>query len=294
MAHVQGMTPEGIRKAVDEAAAFIKSQNVEDFNTLAQDLSQRIATQGVDIVESISNMFANIPRIAYAEDGENVSGSDTDGYIKIVRTVSGNRTTKVEIHALDKWVGSLIVEADHGRSTGTDQSFSNWTPIGKKFDVVAGTRIFTIDRKTTSDHIGAVKVTFFVKPGALVLKNVAGGSLTLPTKSTWHVLSSWDAPETSYYNAFLNVTWAAATNGDDYGVRVRVGSNIVAVVQKSGVGPVFPWESGIRSMSIDKSQFKVPAGTTIYLEAYSAAGEESQRSISEWNGQMSYITSDRG
>lgn len=294
MAQVQGMTPEGIRKAIDEAAAFIKNQNVEDFNTLAQDLSQRIAVQGVDIAESISHMFANIPRIAYAEDGKNVSGSDTDGYIKIVRTVSGDRTTKVEVHALDNWVGSLIVEADHGRSNGTNQTFSNWIPIGKKFDVVTGTRIFTINQNASVDHIGAVKVTFFVKPGEVVLKNVAGGSLTLPTKSTWHVLSSWVAPETSYYNAFLNVTWAAATNVDDYGVRIRAGSNIVAVVQKSGIGPVFPWESGIRSMSIDKSQFEVPAGTTIYLEAYSAAGEESQRSISEWHGQMSYITSDRG
>lgn len=271
-----------------------KTENeVGELNTLTEELGQKITKQGEDFAENVSEMFTNIPRIAYAEDGQNVSSSATDGFIKITRYKSGTQTTRTDVEAVGKWVGTIIVEGDHGQSGGVNQTFLNYTPIRKKFDVLSGTRLFRMWRNTNVDHIGAIKVTYFVKPGQVVPIYPSGGE-SYPDQDRWKVLFSKAAPETTDYNILLNVTWAATTYNDQYGVRIRVGSNTVAEIKKDRVGPLLPGQGGMRAMSINKSQVRVPSGTTIYLEAYSNAGGSTQRRISKWSGQMSYITSGRG
>lgn len=269
------------------------STEVGELNTLSKELSKRITDQGKDFSKNMSEMLTNIPQVAYAVDGSNVSLSDTDGFIEIVRTKSGNRTTRVIVVAGGTWVGSMIVEADHGRSDGTNQTFFNWTPIGRKFNVVSGTRIFTLNRNTNVDHIGAVKVTYFVSPGQVV-PVYSRGTNVYPDPGTWKTLHSYVAPETSDYTISLNVTWGATTYNDDYGVRIRAGSKTVAEIKKNRVGPLLPGQGGVRSMPIGIGSVRVTSGTRIYLEAYSKAGDSLQRRIAEWDGEISHITSGRG
>lgn len=267
--------------------------DIGDLNTLSKDLSQRITDQGKDFSKSMSELLTNVPRIAYATDGSNVSLSDTDRFIEIVRTKSGNRTTRAIIVAGGTWVGSMIIEADHGRSDGTNQTFFNWTPIRQKINVLTGTRIFTINRNTDVDHIGAIKVTYFVEPGQVV-PVYGSGENVYPDPGTWKTLHSYLAPETSDYNISLDVTWGATTYNDRYGVRIRVGSSVVTQIVKDKVGPLLPGQGGVRSMPIGLGAVKVTSGTRIYLEAYSTAGGSTQRRISNWSSQISHITSGRG
>lgn len=105
-----------------------------------------------------------------------------------------------------------------------------------------------------------------------VTVNKSGGPWDIPSGSWTYVMSS-DAPSKTVKNVSLRlkVTWAAATNDDNYGIRIRAGDRILKKYNMTGLGPATAFGDGERWMSSMVSNVTVYAGETIRVDVFSSA-----------------------
>lgn len=105
-----------------------------------------------------------------------------------------------------------------------------------------------------------------------VTVNKSGGPWDIPSGSWTYVMSS-DAPSKTVKNVSLRlkVTWAAATNDDNYGIRIRAGNRILKKYNMTGLGPATAFGDGKRWMSSMVSNVTVYAGETIRVDVFSSA-----------------------
>lgn len=105
-----------------------------------------------------------------------------------------------------------------------------------------------------------------------VTVNKSGGPWDIPSGSWTYVMSA-DSPSKTVKNVSLRlkVTWAAATNDDNYGIRIRAGDRILKKYNMTGLGPATAFGDGERWMSSMVSNVTVYAGETIRVDVFSSA-----------------------
>lgn len=113
-----------------------------------------------------------------------------------------------------------------------------------------------------------------------VTVNKSAGSWVVPSGSWTNVMSA-NTPSKTVRNASLRlkVTWAAATNDDNYGIRIRAGDRILKKYNMTGLGPATAFGDGERWMSVMVSNATIYAGETIKVDVFSTATFSGGRSM---------------
>lgn len=113
-----------------------------------------------------------------------------------------------------------------------------------------------------------------------VTVNKSAGSWVVPSGSWTNVMSA-NTPSKTVKNASLRlkVTWAAATNDDNYGIRIRAGDRILKKYNMTGLGPATAFGDGEQWMSVMVSNATVYAGETIKVDVFSTATFSGGRSM---------------
>lgn len=113
-----------------------------------------------------------------------------------------------------------------------------------------------------------------------VTVNKSAGSWVVPSGSWTNVMSA-NTPSKTVKNASLRlkVTWAAATNDDNYGIRIRAGDRILKKYNMTGLGPATAFGDGERWMSVMVSNATIYAGETIKVDVFSSATFSGGRSM---------------
>lgn len=113
-----------------------------------------------------------------------------------------------------------------------------------------------------------------------VTVNKSAGSWVAPSGSWTNVMSA-NTPSKTVKNASLRlkVTWAAATNDDNYGIRIRAGDRILKKYNMTGLGPATAFGDGERWMSVMVSNATIYAGETIKVDVFSTATLSGGRSM---------------
>lgn len=113
-----------------------------------------------------------------------------------------------------------------------------------------------------------------------VTVNKSAGSWVVPSGSWTNVMSA-NTPSKTVKNASLRlkVTWAAATNDDNYGIRIRAGDRILKKYNMTGLGPVTAFGDGEQWMSVMVSNATIYAGETIKVDVFSTATFSGGRSM---------------
>lgn len=108
----------------------------------------------------------------------------------------------------------------------------------------------------------------------------SGGSWNL-SRSSWEYVMSYPAPSKTARQVALRlkVTWAAATNDDTYGIRLRAGNRTLREYTMKNLGPVTFLGNGERWMSVTVSNATVYAGETIKVDVYSTASLSGGRRV---------------
>lgn len=225
------------------------------------------------------------PEILIVGDGQSYS----DSHITVSLEKSGSQVSKVTVHANGTWAGIVHVEADHGKSDGPGRTFMNYTPLLQKVNLgYTPSRDVVLTRNTSVDHIGKVRITYWVYPGEVLTTQKTGSWLTVePTQ--WLTLHTFTATDTATFNAELQVGWDAAGAGPEYGIRLTVnGTPVASDGPRKGVGPDFPWQDGYRQMSIKKTVV-VQKGQTVKWEAYVSSGSSNERRIRNFSARATYM-----
>ncbi|MDK8668980.1 hypothetical protein QP902_09885 [Corynebacterium marquesiae] len=113
-----------------------------------------------------------------------------------------------------------------------------------------------------------------------VTVNKSAGSWVVPSGSWTNVMSA-NTPSKTVKNASLRlkVTWAAATNDDNYGIRIRAGDRILKKYNMTGLGPATVFGDGEQWMSVMVSNATIYAGETIKVDVFSTATFSGGRSM---------------
>lgn len=113
-----------------------------------------------------------------------------------------------------------------------------------------------------------------------VTVNKSAGSWVVPSGSWTNVMSA-NTPSKTVKNASLRlkVTWAAATNDDNYGIRIRAGDRILKKYNMTGLGPATAFGDGERWMSVMVSNATIYTGETIKVDVFSTATFSGGRSM---------------
>ena len=113
-----------------------------------------------------------------------------------------------------------------------------------------------------------------------VTVNKSAGSWVVPSGSWTNVMSA-NTPSKTVKNASLRlkVTWAAATNDDNYGIRIRAGDRILKKYNMTGLGPATAFGDGEQWMSVMVSNATIYAGETIKVDVFSTATFSGGRSM---------------
>lgn len=113
-----------------------------------------------------------------------------------------------------------------------------------------------------------------------VTVNKSAGSWIVPSGSWTNVMSA-NTPSKTVKNASLRlkVTWAAATNDDNYGIRIRAGDRILKKYNMTGLGPATAFGDGEQWMSVMVSNATIYAGETIKVDVFSTATFSGGRSM---------------
>lgn len=113
-----------------------------------------------------------------------------------------------------------------------------------------------------------------------VTVNKSAGSWVVPSGSWTNVMSA-NTPSKTVRNASLRlkVTWAAATNDDNYGIRIRAGDRILKKYNMTGLGPATAFGDGEQWMSVMVSNATLYAGETIKVDVFSTATFSGGRSM---------------
>lgn len=113
-----------------------------------------------------------------------------------------------------------------------------------------------------------------------VTVNKSAGSWVVPSGSWTNVMSA-NTPSKTVRNASLRlkVTWSAATNDDNYGIRIRAGDRILKKYNMTGLGPATAFGDGEQWMSVMVSNATLYAGETIKVDVFSTATFSGGRSM---------------
>lgn len=113
-----------------------------------------------------------------------------------------------------------------------------------------------------------------------VTVNKSAGSWVVPSGSWTNVMSA-NTPSKTVKNASLRlkVTWAAATNDDNYGIRIRAGDRILKKYNMTGLGPATAFGDGEQWMSVMVYNATIYAGETIKVDVFSTATFSGGRSM---------------
>lgn len=264
------------RELIGEQGLIQENQRLQ-----MEELQKAVAEQTELLYEELKTK----PEILIVGDGQ----SHYDSRITVNLEKSGSQVSKVTVRANGTWTGIMHVEADHGKSEGPGSTFMNYTPLLRKVNLsYATSRDIVLTRNTSVDHIGKVRITYWVYPGE-VLTTQKTGSWLIVEKAQWLTLHSFTATDTATFNAELQVGWDAAGAGPEYGIRLTVnGTPVASDGPRKGVGPDFPWQDGYRQMSIKKTVV-VQKGQTVKWEAYASYGSSNERRIRNFNARATYM-----
>ena len=191
-----------------------------------------------------------------------------DEYFTISRTSDKNRW---RVTAKPGWVGYYVWQSAYFFDTDDAAPIIDGREVGiqREWDEYAWNRNQSI-------------LTYWVRKGTLQTDDKSVGWY-VSDQNAWTIRPelTFTAAKTADHDLYYRVTWNATTFEDEYGVRiVKNGSNVLFNLSATKVGPLFPWESGVRNQTI--SEFKVPLneGDVITFESYSNASQTSQREVS--------------
>ena len=191
-----------------------------------------------------------------------------DEYFTISRTSDKHRW---RVTAKPGWVGYYVWQSIYYFDTGDASPVIDGREVGiqREWDEYAWNRTASI-------------LNYWVRKGTLQTDDKSVGWY-VSDQNAWTIRPelTFTAAKTADHDLYYRVTWNATTFGDEYGVRiVKNGSNVLFNLSATKVGPLFPWESGVRNQTI--SEFRVPLneGDVITFESYSNASQTSQREVS--------------
>ena len=191
-----------------------------------------------------------------------------DEYFTISRTSDKHRW---RVTAKPGWVGYYVWQSIYYFDTGDASPVIDGREVGiqREWDEYAWNRTASI-------------LNYWVRKGTLQTDDKSvGWYVSNPNAWTIRPELTFKAAKTADHDLYYRVTWNATTFEDEYGVRiVKNGSNVLFNLSATKVGPLFPWESGVRNQTI--SEFRVPLneGDVITFESYSNASQTSQREVS--------------
>ena len=246
--------------------------DVQDLNDQRNDIQDQLIALNRGAIEAQSEFISRTMFVPGLQGA-------FDDYFSVTRSSSQWR-----VEALGDWTGEYTLQSAYNTSRG-------WEPVidfGK------------IPNQTTTPrvrmHAGAeysTIINYWVRQGVHHIDDK-----TAPSYST--ALGTWSAPAdltftaavTALHDLYYRVTWAAATYDDVYSFRIR--RNGVTLYQWGPfvkVGPMFSFQSGVRTRTI--SEFGVPltAGDVVTFETFSDASTTSQRAVSSSERKISWTSS---
>lgn len=203
----------------------------------------------------------------------------TDEYFTITRTTNGHRW---RVTAIPGWSGHYVWQSVYYFDSGDAAPVIDGREVGitRQWDEYAWNRNPSI-------------LTYWVRKGVHQMDDLTSPAYTTAL-GTWSVRSdlTFTATETADHDLYYRVTWAAATYDDVYSFRVRRnGETVYQWGPFVKVGPMFSFQSGVRTRTI--SEFGVPltAGDVVTFETFSDASTTSQRAVSSSERKISWTSS---
>lgn len=194
-----------------------------------------------------------------------------DDYI-FVKPVSDVRW---EVEALDNWVGEYTLQgARYSDDNGAFEpvidfrTVPNDDPVNSRLNYHNGNNYSTIITYwvRTSEYKESIEtLSDYYNPNQNVISRV-------------HSLD-FEAPVDGDYAVHFELTWDAATYDDAYGIRVLVNGVTKIMRSATRVGPLLPFESGVRNWSVSETEIPLKEGDLVTFHVLSAASESSQRMI---------------
>ena len=92
--------------------------------------------------------------------------------------------------------------------------------------------------------------------------------------------SSFTVKRTAKHDISFKVTWQNANRGSTYRHRILRNGEQLFIWASSNLGPMWPWESGVRTRTISEFGVDLNEGDVITFETYSSGSLESQRRVS--------------
>mgnify|MGYP007064572759 CR=1 FL=1 len=243
----------------------INEQN-EEFRRLTEQLDAQ-QTEQIEQITAVQKQMVAESEGRIREIMATPAGT-SDPNVRVLERSDGKPGWKINLY--DMVANSMFnvqwfyrKESNEGGSTVIDQAYNIVDTLGSNM------RRYTI---LADPECAYVFARWMAATKRQVSVDKSGGSWDL-SRSSWEYVMSYPAPSKTVRNASLRlkVTWAAATNDDNYGIRIRAGDRILKKYNMTGLGPVTAFGDGERWMSVMVSNATLYAGETIKVDVYSTA-----------------------
>ncbi|WP_408933067.1 hypothetical protein [Corynebacterium marquesiae] len=251
----------------------INAQN-EEFKRLTRQLDAQ-QTEQIEQLTAVQQQMAKESEGRIREIMATPAGT-SDPNIRVLERSDGKPGWKINLYDMVEnalfnvqWFNSK--ESDGTRSTAIYQDYNvirTLAPNTNRYTIVANPECAYIFARWMSASKRQVTV------------NKSVGSWVAPSGSWTNVMSA-NTPSKTVRNASLRlkVTWAAATNDDNYGIRIRAGDRILKKYNMTGLGPATAFGDGEQWMSVMVSNATIYAGETIKVDVFSSATLSGGRSM---------------
>ena len=223
--------------------------------------------------ESVESLEEYVSRSIFVPENQPVS----DEYFDVVaHPTNGHRWRAI---AKPGWVGHYVWQSIYYFSGDASPVIEGHeVGLDHQWDLPAWNRTSSI-------------LTYWVKKAQYAKDDKIGGAYTTD-QGVWTPSPdlSFTATETSLHDLFYRVTWNNADRGTTYGHRItKNGTTLFQWGLTDNLGPVWPWNSGVRSRAI--SEFKVPlnAGDVLAFETYSTGSTSSRRELSSTERKIGWL-----
>lgn len=184
----------------------------------------------------------------------------------------------VRVEAIGSWKGTVAVEVISSRSVeGT--SIAEPTHFWLTIPDPGFNRVW--EKRVTGIGVAPLSVQAIanIQPGAMEEKRFPI-TYFLADRDRWHTVKTFKTTRATEHTIMGSVGWHAATYDDTYGMRLVVGSQVIAqIAPRTRVGPLTILGNGYVKWLLDVRDRVIPAGTDIKLEVWAGATGNDQRTV---------------
>ncbi|OKX85138.1 hypothetical protein [Corynebacterium glutamicum] len=184
----------------------------------------------------------------------------------------------VRVEAIGSWKGTIAVEVISSRSVeGT--SIAEPTHFWLTIPDPGFNRVW--EQRFTGIGVAPLSVQAIanIQPGVMDEEGFPISHF-LADRDRWHIVETFKTTRATEHTIMGSVGWHAATYDDTYGVRLVVGSQVVAqIAPRTRVGPLTILGNGYVKWVLDLRDRVIPAGTDIKLEVWAGATGNDQRTV---------------